>query len=173
MEPSSYSYQETGCWVSEAVGQNWWVSFTMMTLNAFQQSVDIGVLSKVASVACWRWCCSLRCPFMSFISQHRYLQTSALLAGDVNLTTAERKHFCQELLNFSGKSGDKCKWWTLTVHNLKWEKKNSLHFIVHYQSVMLRSLCHVLVCHKSYHFYFHFSVWWCMMSSCLFIKSSQ
>lgn len=86
-------------------------------------------------MACWRWCCSLHCPFMSFMSQRRYLQTSALLAGDVNLTTAERKHFCQELLNFSGKSGDKCKWWILTVHNLKWEKKYSLHCIVHYQSL--------------------------------------
>uniref|UniRef100_A0A669EMW0 Trafficking protein particle complex subunit 10 n=1 Tax=Oreochromis niloticus TaxID=8128 RepID=A0A669EMW0_ORENI len=35
-----------------------------------------------------------------------YLQTSALLAGDVNLTTEERKHFCQEILSFTGKSGD-------------------------------------------------------------------
>lgn len=38
-----------------------------------------------------------------------YLQTSALLAGDVNLTAEERKHFCQEILTFAGKSGDKCK----------------------------------------------------------------
>uniref|UniRef100_A0AAQ5X5Q0 Trafficking protein particle complex 10 n=1 Tax=Amphiprion ocellaris TaxID=80972 RepID=A0AAQ5X5Q0_AMPOC len=36
-----------------------------------------------------------------------YLQTSALLAGDVNLTTEERKHFCQEILSFAGKTGDK------------------------------------------------------------------
>uniref|UniRef100_A0A672Y8I7 Trafficking protein particle complex 10 n=1 Tax=Sphaeramia orbicularis TaxID=375764 RepID=A0A672Y8I7_9TELE len=35
-----------------------------------------------------------------------YLQTSALLAGDVNLTTEERKHFCQEILTFASKSGD-------------------------------------------------------------------
>uniref|UniRef100_A0A1A8MMX0 Trafficking protein particle complex 10 n=2 Tax=Nothobranchius pienaari TaxID=704102 RepID=A0A1A8MMX0_9TELE len=35
-----------------------------------------------------------------------YLQTCALLAGDVNLTTEERKHFCQEILSFAGKSGD-------------------------------------------------------------------
>lgn len=38
-----------------------------------------------------------------------YLQTSALLAGDVNLTAEERKHFCQEILTFAGKSGDKRK----------------------------------------------------------------
>uniref|UniRef100_A0AAQ4NVW2 Trafficking protein particle complex 10 n=1 Tax=Gasterosteus aculeatus aculeatus TaxID=481459 RepID=A0AAQ4NVW2_GASAC len=31
-----------------------------------------------------------------------YLQTSALLAGDGNLTTEERKHFCQEILTFAG-----------------------------------------------------------------------
>uniref|UniRef100_A0A671W1D0 Trafficking protein particle complex subunit 10 n=1 Tax=Sparus aurata TaxID=8175 RepID=A0A671W1D0_SPAAU len=35
-----------------------------------------------------------------------YLQTSALLAGDVNLTMEERKHFCQEILTFADKSGD-------------------------------------------------------------------
>uniref|UniRef100_A0A7N6F8G2 Trafficking protein particle complex 10 n=1 Tax=Anabas testudineus TaxID=64144 RepID=A0A7N6F8G2_ANATE len=35
-----------------------------------------------------------------------YLQTSALLAGDVNLTTEERKHFCQEILTFAAKSGE-------------------------------------------------------------------
>lgn len=134
----------------------------MTTLNTFEQPVDIEILSEVASVACWRWCCFLHCLFMSFISQHRYLQTSALLAGDVNLTAAERKHFCQELLNFSGKSGDKCKWWILTVHNLKWKKKHSLHFIVHSQSVMLRSLWYALVCHKSCRFFSCFqclSVW--------------
>uniref|UniRef100_A0A3Q2PJL2 Trafficking protein particle complex subunit 10 n=1 Tax=Fundulus heteroclitus TaxID=8078 RepID=A0A3Q2PJL2_FUNHE len=33
-----------------------------------------------------------------------YLQTSALLAGDGNLSTEERKHFCQEILSFAGKS---------------------------------------------------------------------
>uniref|UniRef100_A0A4W5MHY1 Trafficking protein particle complex subunit 10 n=1 Tax=Hucho hucho TaxID=62062 RepID=A0A4W5MHY1_9TELE len=30
-----------------------------------------------------------------------YLQTSALLAGDANLTVEERKHFCQEILTFA------------------------------------------------------------------------
>ncbi|KAM9417951.1 trafficking protein particle complex subunit 10 [Salvelinus alpinus] len=30
-----------------------------------------------------------------------YLQTSALLAGDANLTEEERKHFCQEILTFA------------------------------------------------------------------------
>uniref|UniRef100_A0A3Q3EWJ0 Trafficking protein particle complex subunit 10 n=1 Tax=Kryptolebias marmoratus TaxID=37003 RepID=A0A3Q3EWJ0_KRYMA len=35
-----------------------------------------------------------------------YLQTSALLAGDENLTTEERKHFFQEILSFAGKSGN-------------------------------------------------------------------
>ncbi|RVE58361.1 hypothetical protein OJAV_G00208410 [Oryzias javanicus] len=35
-----------------------------------------------------------------------YLQTSALLAGDLNLSTEERKHFCQEILNFAGKPGN-------------------------------------------------------------------
>ncbi|KAM6985321.1 trafficking protein particle complex subunit 10 isoform 1-T1 [Aplochiton taeniatus] len=35
-----------------------------------------------------------------------YLQTSALLAGDVNLTDEERKHFCQEILTFASKSGE-------------------------------------------------------------------
>ncbi|XP_056145323.1 trafficking protein particle complex subunit 10 isoform X2 [Lampris incognitus] len=33
-----------------------------------------------------------------------YLQTSALLAGDVNLINEERKHFCQEILTFACKS---------------------------------------------------------------------
>uniref|UniRef100_A0A7N6B464 Trafficking protein particle complex 10 n=1 Tax=Anabas testudineus TaxID=64144 RepID=A0A7N6B464_ANATE len=33
-----------------------------------------------------------------------YLQTSALLAGDVNLTTEERKHFCQEILTFASET---------------------------------------------------------------------
>lgn len=47
--------------------------------------------------------------FCSFTTEHSYLQTSTLLAGDVNLTTEERKHFCQEILNFPGKSGDKCE----------------------------------------------------------------
>uniref|UniRef100_A0A667YM46 Trafficking protein particle complex subunit 10 n=1 Tax=Myripristis murdjan TaxID=586833 RepID=A0A667YM46_9TELE len=36
-----------------------------------------------------------------------YLQTSALLAGDVNLSSEERKHFCQEILTFASKSTDK------------------------------------------------------------------
>uniref|UniRef100_A0A8C7XSK1 Trafficking protein particle complex subunit 10 n=1 Tax=Oryzias sinensis TaxID=183150 RepID=A0A8C7XSK1_9TELE len=35
-----------------------------------------------------------------------YLQTSALLAGDLNLSTEERTHFCQEILNFAGKPGN-------------------------------------------------------------------
>ncbi|XP_038153384.1 trafficking protein particle complex subunit 10 [Cyprinodon tularosa] len=35
-----------------------------------------------------------------------YLRTSALLAGDVNLSTEERKHFCQEILSFAGRSGN-------------------------------------------------------------------
>lgn len=30
-----------------------------------------------------------------------YLQTSSLLAGDNNLTEEERKHFCQEILDFA------------------------------------------------------------------------
>ncbi|XP_068602588.1 trafficking protein particle complex subunit 10 [Brachionichthys hirsutus] len=39
-----------------------------------------------------------------------YLQTSALLAGDANLTMEERTHFCQEILTFAGKFGDQpCK----------------------------------------------------------------
>ncbi|XP_062868707.1 trafficking protein particle complex subunit 10 [Trichomycterus rosablanca] len=33
-----------------------------------------------------------------------YLQTSALLASDTNLTDEERKHFCQEVLTFANKS---------------------------------------------------------------------
>ncbi|TMS06170.1 hypothetical protein E3U43_015929 [Larimichthys crocea] len=44
-----------------------------------------------------------------------YLQTSALLAGDVNLTTEERKHFCQEILTFAGKSGDQSQKVTLSM----------------------------------------------------------
>ncbi|XP_035767168.1 trafficking protein particle complex subunit 10 [Neolamprologus brichardi] len=44
-----------------------------------------------------------------------YLQTSALLAGDVNLTTDERKHFCQEILSFTGKSGDQSHKVTLSM----------------------------------------------------------
>ncbi|XP_062312495.1 trafficking protein particle complex subunit 10 isoform X1 [Osmerus eperlanus] len=35
-----------------------------------------------------------------------YLQTSALLAGDGNLTSEEREHFCQEILTFAGQSTD-------------------------------------------------------------------
>ncbi|XP_028992133.1 trafficking protein particle complex subunit 10 [Betta splendens] len=35
-----------------------------------------------------------------------YLQTSALLAGDLNLTSEERKHFCQEILTFAAKAGE-------------------------------------------------------------------
>ncbi|KAI1899189.1 hypothetical protein AGOR_G00059140 [Albula goreensis] len=35
-----------------------------------------------------------------------YLQTSALLAGDANLTDEERKHFCQEILNFARGASD-------------------------------------------------------------------
>ncbi|TNN45294.1 Trafficking protein particle complex subunit 10 [Liparis tanakae] len=42
----------------------------------------------------------------SLTSRRSYLQTSALLAGDANLTTEERKHFCQEILTFAGKSED-------------------------------------------------------------------
>uniref|UniRef100_UPI003AAF5278 trafficking protein particle complex subunit 10-like n=1 Tax=Centroberyx gerrardi TaxID=166262 RepID=UPI003AAF5278 len=44
-----------------------------------------------------------------------YLQTSALLAGDVNLTNEERKHFCQEILTFASKSTDKCQKVTLSM----------------------------------------------------------
>ncbi|XP_034416815.1 trafficking protein particle complex subunit 10 [Cyclopterus lumpus] len=44
-----------------------------------------------------------------------YLQTSALLAGDVNLTTEERKHFCQEILTFAGKSEDQSPKATLSM----------------------------------------------------------
>ncbi|KAF7703265.1 trafficking protein particle complex subunit 10 [Silurus meridionalis] len=33
-----------------------------------------------------------------------YLQTSALLASDTNLTDEERKHFCQEILTFANKA---------------------------------------------------------------------
>ncbi|XP_028656367.1 trafficking protein particle complex subunit 10 isoform X1 [Erpetoichthys calabaricus] len=35
-----------------------------------------------------------------------YLQTSSLLASDVNLTEEERKHFCQEILNFANCQDD-------------------------------------------------------------------
>ncbi|XP_053165600.1 trafficking protein particle complex subunit 10 [Hemicordylus capensis] len=35
-----------------------------------------------------------------------YLQTSSLLAGDSNLTEEERKHFCQEILNFAKQPSD-------------------------------------------------------------------
>ncbi|XP_042162681.1 trafficking protein particle complex subunit 10-like isoform X1 [Oncorhynchus tshawytscha] len=35
-----------------------------------------------------------------------YLQTSALLAGDANLTNEERIHFCQEILTFANQSTD-------------------------------------------------------------------
>jgi len=42
-------------------------------------------------------------------SRRSYLQTSALLAGDANLTMEERKHFCQEILTFAGKSEDQRK----------------------------------------------------------------
>lgn len=44
-----------------------------------------------------------------------YLQTSALLAGDVNLSTEERKHFCQEILTFAGKSGEQAEKVTLSM----------------------------------------------------------
>ncbi|KAF3694602.1 Trafficking protein particle complex subunit 10 Epilepsy holoprosencephaly candidate 1 protein [Channa argus] len=44
-----------------------------------------------------------------------YLQTSALLAGDVNLTTEERKHFCQEILTFAAKSGEESHKVTLSM----------------------------------------------------------
>lgn len=62
-----------------------------------------------------------RC-WVSFTTLRSYLQTSALLAGDVNLTTEERKHFCQEILTFASKSGDQCKYFkehtTLNKHSL-------------------------------------------------------
>ncbi|XP_061091559.1 trafficking protein particle complex subunit 10-like isoform X1 [Conger conger] len=35
-----------------------------------------------------------------------YLQTSALLAGDTNLTDKEREHFCQEILTFASLKSD-------------------------------------------------------------------
>ncbi|XP_048349288.1 trafficking protein particle complex subunit 10 isoform X2 [Sphaerodactylus townsendi] len=35
-----------------------------------------------------------------------YLQTSSLLAADTNLTEEERKHFCQEILNFAKQPSD-------------------------------------------------------------------
>ncbi|MBN3304545.1 TPC10 protein, partial [Amia calva] len=35
-----------------------------------------------------------------------YLQTSSLLASDTNLTYEERKHFCQEILNFANRQSD-------------------------------------------------------------------
>uniref|UniRef100_A0A8C5NH09 Trafficking protein particle complex 10 n=1 Tax=Gouania willdenowi TaxID=441366 RepID=A0A8C5NH09_GOUWI len=44
-----------------------------------------------------------------------YLQTSALLAGDVNLSTEERKHFCQEVLTYAGKPGDQSHKVTLSM----------------------------------------------------------
>ncbi|KAF7646759.1 hypothetical protein LDENG_00182820, partial [Lucifuga dentata] len=44
-----------------------------------------------------------------------YLQTSALLAGDVNLTEEERKHFCQEILTFASKSTDQSQRVTLSM----------------------------------------------------------
>ncbi|XP_034042222.1 trafficking protein particle complex subunit 10 [Thalassophryne amazonica] len=44
-----------------------------------------------------------------------YLQTSALLAGDMNLTTDDRKHFCQEILVFAGKSVDNNQKVTLSM----------------------------------------------------------
>uniref|UniRef100_A0A674NBW7 Trafficking protein particle complex subunit 10 n=1 Tax=Takifugu rubripes TaxID=31033 RepID=A0A674NBW7_TAKRU len=56
-----------------------------------------------------------------------YLQTSALLAGDVNLTTAERQHFCQEILNFPGKSGDKSNIVTLSMDNLTHLSRINFH----------------------------------------------
>lgn len=133
MEPPCYTYQETGCWVSETVGQNWWVSFTMMKtfelsgkIWNFKRGCIFGLLEVVLFPVC----------FISFISQHRYLQTSALLAGDVNLTTAERQHFFQEILNFPGKSGDKCKWYSSAAQI---RKNIFFGFIVHYQSVMFRA----------------------------------
>lgn len=132
MEPPCYSYQETGCWLSETVGQNWWVSFTMM--KTFELSGKIwnfkwGCIYGLLEVVLFPVC------FISFISQHRYLQTSALLAGDVNLTTAERQHFCQEILNFPGKSGDKCKWYSSAAQLSCF----FFYFIVHNQSLMFRA----------------------------------
>uniref|UniRef100_A0A667Z2Y4 Trafficking protein particle complex subunit 10 n=1 Tax=Myripristis murdjan TaxID=586833 RepID=A0A667Z2Y4_9TELE len=47
-----------------------------------------------------------------------YLQTSALLAGDVNLSSEERKHFCQEILTFASKSTDKCSYSSPGLHFL-------------------------------------------------------
>ncbi|KAJ4933643.1 hypothetical protein JOQ06_030467 [Pogonophryne albipinna] len=44
-----------------------------------------------------------------------YFQTSALLAGDANLTMEERKHFCQEILTFAGKSEDQSDKVTLSM----------------------------------------------------------
>ncbi|XP_020782651.1 trafficking protein particle complex subunit 10 [Boleophthalmus pectinirostris] len=44
-----------------------------------------------------------------------YLQTSALLAGDENLSSEEREHFCQEILNFASKSGDQAQKVTLSM----------------------------------------------------------
>ncbi|XP_053734111.1 trafficking protein particle complex subunit 10 [Synchiropus splendidus] len=44
-----------------------------------------------------------------------YLQTCALLAGDANLTTDERKQFCQEILTFAGKSGNDIQKVTLSM----------------------------------------------------------
>lgn len=36
----------------------------------------------------------------------RYLQTSALLASDANLSDDERKHFCQEILTFASQTSE-------------------------------------------------------------------
>lgn len=44
-----------------------------------------------------------------------YLQTSALLAGDVNLGTEERTHFCQEILTFASKCEDQAQKVTLSM----------------------------------------------------------
>lgn len=78
-----------------------WIHFSCHQYWNFNWGCIFGLLKGV----------SLSFSLISFIIQHRYLQTSTLLAGDVNLTTAERQHFCQEILNFPGKSGDKCKWY--------------------------------------------------------------
>ncbi|ROI15598.1 Trafficking protein particle complex subunit 10 [Anabarilius grahami] len=44
--------------------------------------------------------------YPSHISDHIYLQTSALLASDANLSDEERKHFCQEILTFASQTAE-------------------------------------------------------------------
>lgn len=84
---------------------------------------------------------------VSLTTSCSYLQTCALLAGDENLTTEERKHFFQKILSFAGMPGDPGKFaCSLLVWAANLFKSNDLFIYCTHHGV---SMC--LCMHKQSH----------------------